>query len=62
MRLREVDNSILRKLKGSENLGGTVTNRKNTRTLKIGNNELKFQKKGKDEFCNIRKEIYILLL
>lgn len=58
MRLSEVGNSTLSKLKGYKNLGSTIMKKKCTRTLKIDNYGLKFQKKGKDGFCNIRKDAY----
>lgn len=61
-RLSDIDNSILGKLKGYKDLGGTVMNRKSTRILKIGSYGLKFQRKGKGELCNSRKERYIFLL
>lgn len=58
MRLSEVGNSALSKLKGYKNLGSTIMKKKCTRTLKVDNYGLKFQKKGKDGFCNIRKDAY----
>lgn len=54
--------STVRKQRGYEDLGGTVMNRKSTRTLKVGNYDLRFQRKGKHELCNIRKKRCIFLL